>query len=159
MHHAPGFTSDLSWSTEYQMMAVDFQTRISNDTARELHLETLHEAQELLDRILFTPHGIFAGSPTFATMEDGLPKFYLTNVSATALPHQDEQWSRRYTQTIDNVQELTDLFGLPTFDSKFFGLCAKTEWAFKRLKNALVESGPSLGPIEKLAILEDLYFF
>jgi hypothetical protein len=51
------------------------------------------------------------------------------------------------------------MFGLPTFNSEFFGLCVRTEWAYKRLKNALVESGPSLSPVEKLAILEDLYFF
>ena len=86
---------------------------------------------------------------------EGIPSWPLTALFSRSQAR--EQFGQKI-DSICSIAQLVEMLGVPPFsDLQHFAVCAETEWACERVKEAV--NGTILEPLVKAAVLEDLWIF
>ncbi|KJX99220.1 hypothetical protein TI39_contig368g00001 [Zymoseptoria brevis] len=129
-----------------------------------IDVRILHHAPQMFDR---QNHGVL-DFPSFLSQLSRCPVqgVQVSTDSAcwalyTQLDHPIENYRevmKRKHLPFTTAGEVARVFDISSFEAEGFAFCVKTKWAHGRLWE-LLKGMKTFGPVEKLAILEDLFFF
>ncbi|EGP84072.1 unnamed protein product [Zymoseptoria tritici ST99CH_1A5] len=134
-----------------------FLTQLSHRPGPGVQPSTDSACWALYTQLESTPGGSFVNSPIYKTEVQGLPDWYLTPLDSHPIADCREILKRKHLP-FTTAGEVARVFDLSSFEADGFAFCVKTKWAHGRLWEVL-KGMKALGPVEKLAILEDLFFF